>query len=242
MKTETVVQICEFIEKVNGIESQLQSLSSSVASLEQCYDIESDEALAADDAASIQVLVDRAKQFTENHLFYQLNQVTEVALIEIRKFHDLHHRRRFFLPDEVYDSLRLFLSVHKRSLAGLREGVKTLEEISQYDDFTQTNQLGEWAEGLERFGDALEDNIPFFDFETLEALLPLLYDVIKQARKKSGTVKTIENRKESFRVRIRSAAGFLTRLIESLREESEAEDQEIIQAISVANHPAFFED
>ena len=248
METLAVEQICEFVKKVGSversIEDKLQILSDSdnVACLEKNYELKSDEAVASDDTTAIKVLVDRAREFTENHLFYQLNQITEVVLIEIKKFHALHHEKGYFLPSTVYNSFKEFLSVHERTLTGLRAGVKTLEKISEYNDFTKTDQLGEWAEGLERFGDALEDNIPFFDFETLEALLPLLYDVIKQSRKKSGTVKTIESRKESFRVRIRNAAGFLTRLIESLREESEAEDQEIMQAISTANHPVFFED
>ncbi|MBE9014290.1 hypothetical protein IQ250_29295 [Pseudanabaenaceae cyanobacterium LEGE 13415] len=246
MQTEAVKQIGEFVEKVQivekGIEDKIQNLSPSVVrDLEQSYELESDEALAACDRANIQVLVDKAREFTEKHLFYQLNQATEAALAEIKAFHNLHRSKGHSLPSTVFDDFRSFLEKHEASLADLRAGVEALEEITQYSDFSKTNSLAKWADGLERFGDALEDNLPFFDFDTLEALEPLLYEVIQQTRKKSSNLKTRENKRERFRIRIRNAAGFLARLIESLREESEAEDQEIMAAISTANHPAFFE-
>jgi hypothetical protein len=246
VKTEAVKQIGEFVERVQivekGIEDKIQSLPpAGVRDLEQCYEVESDEALAAGHKTDIQVLVDKAREFTEKHLFYQLNQAIEAALAEITAFHNLHHSKGHFLPSRVYDDFRSFLSKHGESLADLRTGVETLREITQYSDYSKTDNLGKWAEGLECFGDALEDNLPFFDFDTLEALEPLLYEVIQQAQKKSSNLKARENKKERFRIRIRNAAGFLARLIESLREESEAEDQEIMVAISTANHPAFFE-
>jgi hypothetical protein len=242
--TEAVNQIYEFIEKVieKGIEDKLQNLSDTrLDSLEQSYRQDSDAAVAADHKATIQVLVDKARKFTEKHLFYQLNQVTEHALSEIKSFRKLHYAKGYLLPSEVFGDLRSFLSVHERTLVNLREGLEVLQEIREFSEFTKTDKLGEWAEKLEMFGDALEDNIPFFNIETLERLQPLLYDVIKQARKKSAHWKSDEHKKEGFRVRIRNAAGFLVRLIDSLREESEVEDQEIMEAISTANHPVFFE-
>jgi hypothetical protein len=45
------------------------------------------------------------------------------------------------------------------------------------------------------------------------------------------------NVKESCRIRIRNAAGFISRVIDSVVEESDAEDSEILTAIATANHP-----
>ena len=66
--------------------------------------------------------------------------------------------------------------------------------------------------------------------------------MIQVSQQKSFNAQTRSDVKDSYRIRVRTAAGFLSSLIDLAIAESDEEDCEILTAIATANHPVFFED
>jgi hypothetical protein len=138
--------------------------------------------------------------------------------------------------------LRESISLHTKSLEIILSSSKALLNLDTYNENSGKKDLIKWAEALENLGDAIEDNIDFFSIDFLERIQFFVFDIILTSKKKQSNYQTRTNVKESCRIRIRNAAGFIYRLIDSVVEESDAEDREILTAIATANHPVFFED
>ena len=78
--------------------------------------------------------------------------------------------------------------------------------------------------------------------DTLEQKIqPLLSIAIQQSRQKNSNLDSTDTgKKDSYRIRIRNAAGFISRLIDAAIDDSDAEEEEVFETISKANHPVFF--
>jgi hypothetical protein len=135
--------------------------------------------------------------------------------------------------------LRNSISLHTRNLKVILASSKALLDVANYNGNSSKRDLLKWAEALENLGDVIEDNIEFFSVDFLEQIQVLALDLIRISRRKQSDSQKRVNVKDSCRIRIRNAAGFLSRLIDSVVEESDAEDREILTAISSANHPVF---
>jgi hypothetical protein len=230
------------IREMSVIQNSLKRLESYDA-LEKNYLAKSLSASADCDKTHILAIVDRAREFTEKRQFYYLNNAVDYAIKEIERFHNNHSKEGFFLPNDVYTTLRKFLKIHRESLIKLNDGLKALKSIDKYNAHSSKAELKRWAENLESLGDVFEDNILFFDIETLEhKIQPLLSFAIQQSRQKNSNLDSTDTgKKDSYRIRIRNAAGFISRLIDAAIDDSDAEEEEIFKTISEANHPVFFE-
>jgi len=244
--------VAEFIQQIEDITAPNREMSiirNSLKLLEGYYDLEknySEKSLSASadcDKTHILAIVDRAREFTEKRQFYYLNNAVDYAIKEIEKFHDNHSKEGFFLPSNVYEALRKFLKIHEESLEKLTDGLRVLKSINKYNAHSSKADLKKWAESLESLGDVFEDNILFFDIDTLEhKIQPLLSFAIHQSRQKNSNLDSTDTgKKDSYRIRIRNAAGFISRLIDAAIDDSDAEEEEILKTISEANYPVFFE-
>ena len=244
--------VAELIQKIDDITSPSREMSviedslkllESYDSLEKIYSEKSLSASADCDTTHILAIVDRAREFTEKRQFYYLKNAVDHAIKEIKEFHDNHSEEGFFLPNDVYTTLIKFLKIGRESLVRLNDGLRVLKSIDKYNAYSSKAELKRWAESLESLGDVFEDNILFFDIDTLEQKIqPLLSFAIQQSRQKNSNLNSTDiGKKDSYRIRIRNAAGFISRLIDAAIDDSDAEEEEIFKTISEANHPVFFE-
>ena len=244
--------VIELIEKIGDIQApsrEMSIIASSLELLEKYNTLEkkySEKSLSANancDKNHILAIVDRAEEFTEKRQFYYLNNAVDYAIKEIDKFHHNHSKEGFLLPEKVYKRLINCLRIHQESLITLRDGLISLMGINKYNIHSGRRELKIWAENLESLGDVFEDNISFFDIDTLEnKIQPLLDFAIQQSRQKNSNLNGTDiGTKDSYRIRIRYAAGFISRLIDAVIDDSDAEEKEILKTISEANYPAFFE-
>ena len=245
--------VAELIRKIDDITAPSREMSVIENSLEllESYDaleknyLEKSLSASADcDKTHILAIVDRAKEFTEKRHFYYLHNAVDYAIEEIENFHHNHSKEEFFLPKDVYTTLKKFLKIHQESLIRLIDELNALKTIDKYNVHSSKAELKRWAENLESLGDDFEDNILFFDIDTLEhKIQPLLSFAIQQSRQKNSNLNNTDvGKKDSYRIRIRNAAGFISRLIDAAIDDSDAEEEEILKTISEANHPVFFED
>lgn len=244
-----VAELNQEITDITAPSREISVIKNSLALLER-YDaleknyLEKSLSASADcDKTHILAIVDRASEFTEKRHFYYLHNAVGYAIEEIKKFHDNHSKEGFFLPNDVYTTLKKFLKIHRGSLIKLDNELNALKSIKKYNAHSSKAELKRWAENLESLGDVFEDNILFFDIDTLEhKIQPLLRLAIQQSRQKnSNLANTDTGTKDSYRIRIRNAAGFISRLIDAAIDDSDAEEEEILKTISEANYPAFFE-
>jgi hypothetical protein len=229
--------------------SDLIAYIDSIATLEQNYAVDSQEATVSEEIAEIQVIVDRAKEFAAQRQFYQLQNAIFHAWDKIKTFQSARQEAGYYLPIEINNSLKECVSIHQHSLqTGLRslidlfDLIKWLSKESHDRNTSRNKDLKKWAESLETFGDYFEDNIYLFGADALERFQAIFFAIIEEFQQKPPISRTRANVRESYRIRIRNAAGFISSLIDYTVAESNAEDREILTAIATANHPAFFED
>jgi|GEM_PF-3139399 len=229
--------------------SDLITYIDSIAALERKYSVDCQEAAVSEEIAEIQVIVDRAKEFAAQRQFYQLQNAIFHAWDKIKTFQSARQDSDYWLPIGINNSLKECVSIHQHSLqTGLSSlidlfGMITwLRQECQDRSKIRNKDMKKWAESLETFGDYFEDNIYLFGADSLERFQVIFFALIEEFQKKPPISKTRESVKESYRIRIRNAAGFISNLIDYTVAESNAEDREILTAIETANHPAFFED
>jgi hypothetical protein len=228
---------------LNSIPDSLQrEYADIVKLLERSYSEDCEKAAIAEETSEIKVIAERAKEFAENRQFYKFHNALGHALEKIEIFNSSRQDDGYYLPISVSNLLRESILLHTRNLEVILSSSKALLNITKYNDNSSKKDLLKWAEALENLGDAIEDNIEFFSVDFLEQIQVLALDLIRISRRKQSSSQTRVNVKDSCRIRIRNAAGFISRLIDSVVEESDAEDREILTAIASANHPVFFED
>jgi hypothetical protein len=228
---------------LNSIPDSLQKEYANIVKLlERSYSEDCEKAAIAEETSEIKVIAERAKEFAENRQFYKFHNALGHALEKIEIFNGSRQDDGYYLPSSIGNLLKESISLHTRNLEVILASSKLLLDVNKYNENSSKKDLMKWAEALENLGDAIEDNIEFFSVDFLERIQLLALDIIRVSRKKQSTSQTRTNVKESCRIRIRNAAGFISRLIDSVVEESDAEDREILTAISTANHPIFFED
>lgn len=226
----------------NSVSNLLQKEYASIIEvLEKAYSHNCEEASLVEKTSEIKIIVDRAQEFAEEHQFFRLYNAVGHAFEKIEILKNSQNDNNFSLPKSINVSLINSITVHMKSLRTLFLSCKNIMDVKRYGDNSNKKDLIRWAEALEILGDSLEDNIEFFDIENLEEIQHLMSDLIQISRKKRSNFQTRMNIKDSYRVRIRNAAGFIFQMIDSVIEESEEEEREILAVISNANHPAFFE-
>jgi hypothetical protein len=228
---------------LNSIPDSLQREYANIFKLlERSYSEDCEKAAIAEETSEIKVIAERAKEFAENRQFYKFHNALGHALEKIEIFNSSRQDHGYYLPSSIGNLLRDSISLHTRNLKVILASSKALLDVAKYNENSSQKDLLKWAEALENLGDAIEDNIEFFSVDFLEQIQVLVLDLIQLSRRKQSNSQTRTNVKESCRIRIRNAAGFISRLIDSVVEESDAEDREILTAIATANHPVFFED
>jgi hypothetical protein len=224
---------------LNSISYLLQKeYADAIKFLERSYSEDCEKAAIAEETSEIKVIAERAKEFAENRQFYKFHNALGHALEKIKIFNNSRQNDRYYLPTSIGNLLRESISLHTRNLKVILSSSKALLDVAKYNENSSKKDLLKWAEALENLGDAIEDNIEFFSVDFLEQIQVLALDLIQISRRKKSNSQTRVNVKDSCRIRIRNAAGF----IDSVVEESDAEDLEILTAIATANHPVFFED
>jgi len=219
--------------------TNLSSLKTRIDSLNKVYLTQSTGAAEHCDYTHILTILDRTKEFSENREFYKLNNAIEHALSEIQKFLESRPTENPGFQN-IIDLLGQYINKSCESIELLKRSCEQLKNIDEYNILaTDEESLKTWAESLEQFGDALEDNIELFSIEALELIQSLMDYIIKKSQKKSPNISP--NVRNSYRIRIRNAAGFIYRLVEYVKELSNFDEQEILREIATANHPAFFE-
>jgi hypothetical protein len=228
---------------LNSIPDLLQrEYANIVKLLERSYSEDCEKAAIAEETSEIKVIAERAKEFAETRRFYKFHNALGHALEKIEIFNSSRKEDGYYLPSSIGNLLRESISLHTRSLEIILSSSKALLNLDTYNENSGKKDLLKWAEALENLGDAIEDNIDFFSIDFLEQIQMLALDLIQKSRRKQSSSQTRVNVKDSCRIRSRNAAGFISRLIDRVVEESDAEDREILAAISTANHPIFFED
>jgi hypothetical protein len=209
-------------------------------SLEKNYSETSEGAVVEEKTKDLAIVADKAKEFARNREFYQLYSAIVDSVSKIESLNSSAHPNNYRLPDRIAKSLIDSIEVHARSLNILLASSEHLRDIGNYDGSSK-KELKQWAEALENLGDAFEDNITFFSIDSLESIRNSLFRVIAISQQKESDSQTRRNTKNSYRIRIRNAAGFMCRAIDFEIEEAEAEDREILASLASANHPVFFE-
>jgi hypothetical protein len=222
---------------LNNIPVKLQKeYTSYLNSLEKTYSQNSEDAVAEEKTADIAVIVNRAEEFAKKREFYQLHNAVAHAF---EKIDALRNSDR--LPEQIKSSLVASIDVHKRNLEIISSSCLDLLDLTNYNINSSKKDLKKWAEALENLGDAFEDNLDFFSIEYLEDFRDFIFQILEISQQKDLESPTIKSGKNSYRIRIRNAAGFMCRMIDFEIEEAEAEDREILASITSANHPVFFE-
>lgn len=181
----------------------------------------------------------------EKREWHQVYNAIDHAIFAIKSFVELNSQDATYIDRETIDFLREKAINLYRDFRILDNNWNSLKIIiAKYCSYSERDLfyleedfLKVFSEKLETFGDKLEDYIDFFDIETLQDIQVIMSDIIDQSRQKNIALSTPTDSKNSFRVRIRNAAGFIDRLIDFVVEESESEDQEILEVI--ANHSNF---
>jgi hypothetical protein len=227
----------------NSIPDYLQKEYANIAMLlERSYSEDCEKAAIAEETVEIRIIAERAKEFAEKRQFYKLRNAIGHALEKIKIFNNSRKEGGYYLPNSIGKLLKECISAHKKSLQTISDSGRALSGINKYNENSSKKDLIRWADALEKLGDAIEDNIDFFNVEFLEQIQVSFTYIIQVSRQKTYNSQIRVSTKESYRIRIRNAAGFISRLIDSVVEESDAEDREILTAIATANHPVFFED
>jgi hypothetical protein len=225
-----------------GVITSLQEYANIINSLEKNYSEDCEKAAVSEEILDIKIIADKAKQFAENRKFYKLHNAVGHACSKIESFKNTRQINGYGLPSVITNSLIDSIKIHTRSLDILGTGFRNIVDISRYSENSNKKDLKRWAEALEGVGNALEDNLEFFSLDLLEEFQVSLFKVIQVSQHKLSTSTTRLDAKDSYRIRVRNSAGFLSRLIDLAIAESDEEDCEILTAIVNANHPVFFED
>jgi hypothetical protein len=226
----------------NSVSNLLQKEYASIIEvLEKAYSNNCGEASLAEKTSEIKIIADRAQEFAEKHQFFRLYNAVSHAFEKIETLKNSQKDNDFNLPKSINVSLINSIMIHMESIKSLFVSCQNIIDIRRYGDNSSKKDLIRWAEALEILGDSLEDNIDFFNIENLEEIQFLMSNLVQLSRNKQSNFQTRTNVKDSYRIRIRNAAGFIFKLIDSVMEESEEEEREILAVISSANHPAFFE-
>ena len=241
------------IREVNGVDKQVEYLLNEIegakqsqktinwVALERSYNGDSSSAEASDSRTQIQCILNRVKEFTEKRKFYQLSQATDDAIVQIKE-----HQEKFpeeTLGDEIFNPLEEGLYAHKHSLRLINAALVELKKANIFKERITKQQLKELAEHLERLGEELEDNLPFFSATEFNKLEKICETFVLKTRKKAKNRKgTNEHEREEWRRRVRYAAGFILNLIEIAEEDAIEEDTEVIEDFLAASHSSFSED
>jgi hypothetical protein len=233
-------------EEVNNEIKKLEALEQSVVSLQEHKIAGLEKAFQSSDSfmteaveskRDIQCIVDRIREFEKKRQFYHLIHATDSVIEKIEK-----HQKEFpheLLERDLFEQIRVGLKAHSVSLQVMKAAFQSLNSIDSFSQLSSTKKLQNWAEHLERLGEALEDTILFFSREQLDKIAALCESAILEARKKGEKQSPRNNKKEEWRRRIRYAAGFILNIIEALEEDAIEEEQEIRREFLLLSQSSF---
>lgn len=237
----TTLEITQEVENVQKKVKELQKqavdlhrqfeINHKKASLERQFSSVSDEAIASDTITRLQRLADEVREFTTSKKTYQLNQVVEIAVDEIRSFSQSEFCRP--LPEDVFETLETGIKTLSASLEVTLQSVNKLRSVGKLDTNTNEKQLKIWAINLELLAEEIENNLPFISPEMFDNLEKFFESIVLRSQRKESNART---KKESYRRRLRFAAGFVLNLIEMERDEALEEDKVVLQIMQSLSH------
>lgn len=211
-------RILEFLKKL-----EFENNETTKQWLERQFEDNLEKAAISDKITRLQRLVDEVKEFTRDKKLYQLKQVIEVTLDELKQFPSSAYQS---IHNEVIGILQLGVKTLSNSFDLLIKSVENLRSIGKLSSDSGQTELRFWAWNLEVLAEELENGLPLLESKILNTIEEVCIEIVLRTRIKSKDAKAL---KEVYRRRLRFAAGFILNLIETAREEAEAEDEEIFQ-------------
>jgi hypothetical protein len=246
MVTETAqqerIQLITIDNALEKFHSEYEEFIKLVESLESIYSDESVDASLSEGVNEIRAILDKSTDFAEKRQYTELYHANQHCAYKINEFHSLAKTRGHKIPKEIYKKLRSLIDIHINSLDVFLNSLLAIKNFDSYSvEHSRTKDLELWANALESLGDVMEDNIGLISIEILQDIQPLFWIGIERSQHKTFERRTRVNRKDSYRIRIRNASGFISSLIDNVVEQSEIEEDRMMLAVATANHPIVFE-
>ena len=231
-EVEDIQKTLNDVKKSASGKNEPPSVAEKRAWLESWFVNHSETALICDERTRLQRLADEIREFSEDKKLYQLKQVVEITLDEAKEFQDGFNEPA---PDSVFEALETAIKTFKDSFHLVLRAAKYLRSVKKLDENSTTPQLRIWAESLEILGEEIENNFPLIESEALDAIEEVCETIVLKTRSKG---KNAKNKRESYRRRLRFAAGFILNLVETAREEAEEEDELLLQEMQILGEEA----
>jgi hypothetical protein len=231
--TQEVAEVGKRISEIRGLEQKLSRISrcseaqSDADRLECNLNQSSLSAEIADCVTRLQRLADESEQFTRERKFWNLKEVTYLALKELAECRgSFGPSVSIHIPDSVFSTLIKGLEAHVESLNRIQLSLTVILSSTDTSGQLSRRQLEALALNTEVLAEELEDNLEFLDFEVLELLDTFFQDIIIRSRDKQS-FQDLQRRGNEARRRLRFAAGFILNLVEMAREDVQSEDDDL---------------
>lgn len=196
-------------QKSTTLEKRIQAVSSPTA--------------IADGITRLQGLADEIRELTRARKFYQLNQAIATTANAIKAFPETCCQA---IPVDVFEAVNTGVQALENSLDLISNASEQLNLIEDLSEDSSLKQLRNWTTYLEILAEELEDHLPFLSAEVFDCLERLAETIVLKSRKRGADARTT---RESYRRRLRFAAGFILNLVETAREEALEEDEAVLQ-------------
>ena len=236
----TTLEESLILEAANNIKQKIQELGRQEQRIQQLnrlnssYQNQSISAASSESKTDILCIADRIKEFTEKRKFYQLNEAIRDALDKIRRHND-QFPNKALESNEVFQRINMGINAHKKSVEEILNVGKTITKLKGPSKNSTAAELKKWAENLEKLGEELEDNIPFFSTEIFDNLEYACEQIVLSSREKNLS----DPEREQWRRRLRYATGFILNLIETAKEEALEEELEVLQGFELLGESSF---
>lgn len=199
--------------------------------LENSYKSSSQDSETVSKVKNIQVTVDKIQEFYNRRKFAKVKNAISCVfenIAEIQKSGNIA-----LVPPSILDKIDTFIESLKRSNDDLGYSVDIIlgtkylppkDDETLTLDFDRIIESEEFILNLELFSEKVEENIEVLNFSSLEFLEDFFEDLLDFAKQPFD--EDIERR--GYRRRIRYTSVFFLTLIDSLREDAEIEDREVI--------------
>jgi hypothetical protein len=231
--TQEVAEVERRISEIQGLEQKLSRISrhpevqSHADRLERSLNQPSPSAEIADCVTRLQRLSDEAEQFTRERKFWNIKEVTYLALKELAECRgSFGPSVSIYIPDSVFSTLMKGLKAHVDSLNRIQSSLTVIVSSTSDSGKSSRRQLEALALSTEVLAEELEDNLEFLSFEILELLDTFFQEIVIKSRDKQS-LQDSQRRGTEARRRLRFAAGFILNLVEMAREDVQSEDDNL---------------
>ncbi len=237
------IQLIAIDSTLEKFHSEYEEFIKLVDSLESIYSDESIDASLSEGVNEIRAILNKASDFAERRQYTELYYANQNCAHKINEFYSLAKTHDHKIPKSLYKELRALINIHIRSLDVFLNSLLAIRNFDSYSvEHSRTKDLEAWANALESLGDVMEENIGLISIKILQDIQPLFWMGIERSQHKTFERRTRVNRKDSYRIRIRNASGFISSLIDYVVEQSRMEEDQMMLAVATANHPIIFED